>query len=112
LDALDITLPNISVDEDDHKQSFTNNFIIDIPMANPVNGLAIRAGRLGVGADKEYYLFLRRKTDGEELLWCSTGWGAYNTDPDNDLTDSPAAAICKTISNGNKKGVIYRQFSN
>ena len=107
LDALDITLPNISADEDDNMKSYGSNFIIDVPMVSSANGISIRAARYNVKENGEYYLMLRRDAQGNEALWCSLNSSNYFLPPDVNQPDTPQGALCKTISNGNKKGIFY-----
>ena len=107
LEALDITLPNISED-DDVQKVFTNNFIIDVAGNSQAYGIALRAERRLTG--DRYYLFMRRNPNGNEALWCTDGWGSYLNPPDEDLGNGQGAVMCKTIANGNKKGVLYNNL--
>lgn len=104
LDELDIQATNICAS---NGLSYTNNFKIGVSTVGNVatgnNVFGLRATRL---RDTDTYYILLRFDEGKETMWCSPNeWDAGPMD----LGDSSVGALCKSIANGNPKGIIYKK---
>lgn len=105
LEALDIEMPNIC-----GLVSYVSNFEIRVSTVGDLNAnadtFAIRAER--TRENDKYYIIMRYE-NGKETMWCSSN----NSDgmdniPSSNLGNSTVDQLCKSIANGNPKGIIYQ----
>lgn len=105
LEALDIEMPNIC-----GFVSYASNFDIRVSTVGDINAgadtFAIRAERRR-NTDK-YYIIMRYE-NGTEIMWCSSSDADGVTSiPAANLGNSTVDQLCKSIANGNPKGIIYQ----
>ena len=107
LDALDIQMPKIC---GSINAAFSANFrIIVSTLGNTTMGggqdsFALRASRI---RDTDVYYIIMKYYNGKEVMWCSSNQSDASF-PTANLGNSTVDQLCKSIANGNPKGIIYQ----